>query len=230
MGNLFWMIFLSLMIRIFTLNAGMVSEEDIEKHPSINTLFTVQIDLPQTFLENILSLEEAKRPWYDTTYYRETINFGKDFPALEEGRVIERPIPDFIAEVRDQLFQIFKKEIKDDLTPEDYDNCIITIYKSWDGIAPHIDRNLEWANRDESRKYYFGESIIGLIVEPDSEQSLFFQNPNLGETSRFYLEEKQGTAFLFQDSLRNEWEHGLLPVAKGRISITFRHVILKNKG
>ena len=56
-----------------------------------------------------------------------------------------------------------------------YDNIILTIYRSGDGIAPHIDRNLEWALRAEHRKYYFGQISMGLIVEPDTLQSLFFQ-------------------------------------------------------
>ena len=70
--------------------------------------------------------------------------------------------------------------------------------------------------------------MIGLIVEPDSTQNLYFENPKIGEKSRFFLEEKAGTAFLFQDALRNEWKHGLLPVARERISMTFRRVMVKD--
>jgi hypothetical protein len=194
------------------------------------SLFIVQIDLPETLIENIRSLnDEIKHTWSDARYYRETIDFGKVFPALEEGYIIERPIPDFVAKIPNQLFQIFQNQMDENITADDYDNCIITIYQSGNGIAPHIDRNWEWADKDENRKYYFGDSIIGLIVEPDVTQSLYFEDPKIGEKSRFYLEEKPGTAFLFQDSLRNAWKHGLLPVERERISMTFRRVMVKEK-
>lgn len=190
-----------------------------------NELFIEQIDLPESLLGDILSLsDEIKHTWPDAKYYRETIDFGKVFPALEEGRVIERPIPPFVSEIRDRLFEVFQSRMHEGDRAEDYDNCIITIYQSGDGIAPHIDRNLEWANKREERKYYFDESIIGLVIEPDSLQSLYFENPKVGEASRFYLDEKRGTAFLFQGPLRNEWKHGLLPIAHRRVSMTFRKV------
>lgn len=213
-------------ISMFSLTASTVTKLD---HFNTGSLFITQIDLPETLLENIRSLnEEIKHAWPDSTYYRETIDFGKVFPALEEGHLIERPIPHFIAEIRNQLFEIFKNQINEDVTADAYDNCIITIYRSGNGIAPHLDRNFEWANKNENRKYYFGNSVIGLIVYPDTAQSLYFEHPKIGEESRFYLDEKPGTAFLFQDSLRNEWKHGLLPIAHERISITFRRVIQKN--
>lgn len=194
-----------------------------------NNLFVEQVELPEKLLENIRSLnDEIKYTWPDSTFYRETIDFGKVFPALEEGFLIERPIPPFIADIRNQLFQLFKNQINEGITADDYDNCIVTIYQAGNGIAPHIDRNYEWANRSRDRKYYFDESVIGLIVEPDTVQSLYFEDPKVGEKSRFYLEEKSGTAFLFKGVLRNEWKHGLLPVERERISMTFRRVLAKD--
>jgi len=232
MPKLLWVFILHFIINMSFLSASIVNDtlqEDIADQFGAKALFIVQVNLPETLLENIRSLdEEIKHTWPDAKYYSETIDFGKVFPALEEGYIIERPIPDFIAEIRNTLFQIFKFQFNEDETAEDYDNCIITIYHSGNGIAPHIDRNLEWANKNENRKYYFGDSVIGLIVEPDVIQSLYFENPKVGEKSRFYLEEKPGTAFLFQDSLRNEWTHGLLPVVRERISMTFRRVMVKD--
>lgn len=219
-------------LHFISLNADIannVPQDVAQSHCHVKTLFTVQIDLPETLLENIHSLnQENMHTWADAKYYRETIDFGKVFPALEEGHIIERPIPDFIAEIRNQLFHIFKNQIKEDATAEAYDNCIITIYQSGNGIAPHVDRNFEWASKNEKRKYYFDDSIIGLIVKPDIVQSLYFENPNDEEQSRFYLKEKAGFAFMFQDSLRNEWKHGLLPVTQERISMTFRRVMSKD--
>jgi hypothetical protein len=221
MSNLFWITSLYIFIAICSIHA----REEIKDHFTVNSLFFAQIDLPETLLENIRSLrEEIKHAWPDAKHYRETIDFGKVFPALEEGCLTERPIPDFIAEIRNQLFQVFKHQINENVSAEDYDNCIITIYQPGNGIAPHIDRNFEWSSKNENRKYYFGESIIGLIVEPDTVQSLYFENPEVGEKSRFYLDEKPGSAFLFQGSLRNQWKHGLLPVERERISMTFRRV------
>jgi hypothetical protein len=229
MRKLFWMFSLYFILRICSLSAAMVSHvphEDVEGHFNAKFLLIAQVDLPENLLENIRSLnQEIKHAWPDAKYYRETIDFGKVFPALEEGCIIERPIPEFIAEIRNQLFQVFKNQINENVTADDYDNCIITIYQSGDGIAPHIDRNLEWASKNENRKYYFGDSVIGLIVEPDITQSLYFEDPKAGEKSRFYLDEKSGTAFLFQGALRNEWKHGLLPIARERISMTFRRVM-----
>jgi len=149
---------------------------------------------------------------------------GKCFQLSKRGGLKKGPFPPFIVEIRNQLFEKFKEELDENDLPEDYDNIILTIYQSGDGIAPHIDRNLEWALRAENRRYYFGESIMGLIVEPDTMQSLFFQDPAVGEESRFHLNEEQGTAFLFQGELRHKWKHGLLPIENRRISITFRKV------
>lgn len=232
MRKVFWVFSINFIIDMCFLSASMggnVLQENIEGHFAAKALFIVQVDLPDTLLENIRSLnEEIKHTWPDAKYYRETIDFGKVFSALEEGYIFERPIPDFIVEIRNKLFQIFKNQINEDVTADDYDNCIITIYQSGNGIAPHIDRNFEWASTNENRKYYFDDSVIGLIVEPDITQSLYFEDPKVGEKSRFYLEEKPGTAFLFQDSLRNEWKHGLFPVERERISMSFRRVMVKD--
>ncbi|MBA2728025.1 MAG: hypothetical protein H0U49_07620 [Parachlamydiaceae bacterium] len=232
MCKLSWIVPLHLVLGVCSLNACItekMAHESIESPSYASHLFIAQINLPETLLENIRTLsEEIKHSWPDAKYYRETIDFGKVFPALEEGSLFERPIPGFIGEIRDQLFEHFKSQINEDISAESYDNCIISIYKFGNGIAPHIDRNFEWANKSSNRKYYFGESIIGLIVEPDTLQNLFFENPTEGEKSRFYLDEKPGTAFMFQDSLRNEWKHGLLPIERERISMTFRRVIVKD--
>ena len=191
----------------------------------LNSLYVTKIDLPESFLKEIQMLEnEDRHHWNQATYYRETIDYGKVFPALEEGRIEEKPIPPFIVDIRDRLFEKFRDQLPEMEKPEDYDNIILTIYHSGDGIAPHIDRNQTWASLSENRKYYFGDSILGLVIEPDTEQSLFFQNPAVGEASRFYVHEESGTAFLFQDELRHKWKHGLLPIKNKRISITFRKV------
>jgi hypothetical protein len=188
-------------------------------------LFVEQIELPTDLQENILSLsKEIKYSWPKATYHRETIDFGIVFPTLEEGRMIERPMPPFIIEIRNLVFELFRSRLEEGASAEDFNNCIITIYQTGDGIAPHIDRNLEWATQNEARKYYFGASVMGLIVEPDTQQSLYFENPQIGKESRFYLQEKPGTAFLFQGLLRNEWKHGLHPIEQRRISLTFRKV------
>ena len=152
MRKSFWKFSLHFIISMYSLNmcalnasmASNVVQENIESHFDAKALFIVQVDLPKALLENIRLLnEEIKHTWPDAKYYRETIDFGKVFPALEEGYLIERPIPDFIAEIRHQLFQVFKNQMHEDLTAADYDNCIITIYQSGNGIAPHIDRNFD---------------------------------------------------------------------------------------
>lgn len=143
MCKLFCMLLLNFII-MCSLNAsigGNISQEEVvNSYLNVKSLFIEQIDLPETLIENIRSLnEEIKHTWPDAKYYRETIDFGIVFPALEEGCIIERPIPDFVAEICNQLFQVFKNQINDNVTADDYDNCIITIYQSGNGIAPHID-------------------------------------------------------------------------------------------
>ncbi len=221
---------ITFLIISFLGSAAFGNDLPILQRTPVDALFIAHMDLPKSLVENIHALsEEIKHTWPDAHYYRETIDFGKVFHALEKGRLVERPIPAFIAGIRNQVFELFKDQLDPKDCALDYDNCIVTMYQPGDGIAPHIDRNLTWAQMKEERTYYFDESIIGLIVEPDTVQNLFFENPKIGESSRFYLEEKPGTAFLFKGTLRHEWKHGLLPVKKGRISMTFRKVLKKEK-
>lgn len=94
-----------LLLLIFFCNAYFLAAKE-SKTPSI---YVAQIDLPQTILDTILSLDQdIKHSWPNANYYRETIDFGKIFPALQEGLLLERPIPKFIAEIRKIVFEQFK--------------------------------------------------------------------------------------------------------------------------
>lgn len=219
-------LFFILLFCVSVVSVNATEPANLENCAPANALFVTHIDLSENLIQMVHALrDEVKHEWSDATYYRETLDFGKVFHALEEGRLMERPIPPFIVEIRNQLFEVFKQQLSQNDCAEDYDNCIITIYGPGDGIAPHVDRNLQWASMSCNRNYYFDDSVIGLIVEPDTMQSLFFENPEVGETSRFHLEEKPGTAFLFQGTLRHQWKHGLHPITQRRISMTFRKVL-----
>ncbi|HUD02024.1 MAG TPA: hypothetical protein VMR37_06830, partial [Rhabdochlamydiaceae bacterium] len=80
------------------------------------------------------------------------------------------------------------------------------------------------AKDGRERNYYFGDSILGLILVPDTRQSIYFLSP-AGE--RIVLEEGEGTAFLFQGSLRQKWKHAVDATETSRVSMTFRKVVFK---
>lgn len=95
MRQLIYMFSLNFAICLSTLHAVESYPQKIENQSAANGLFVVKMDLSETLLENIRSLkEEIKHTWPDSKYYRETIDFGKVFPALQEGLLIERTIPD----------------------------------------------------------------------------------------------------------------------------------------
>jgi hypothetical protein len=92
-------------------------------------------------------------------------------------------------------------------------------------MVPHVDRAVTGAKDGRARKYYFGDSILGLILVPDTRESIYFTNPETGE--KIFLKEEKGTAFLFQGALRQKWKHALDPIATSRVSVTFRKVNFK---
>ncbi len=127
----------------------------------------------------------------------------------------------------EKIFSTFKDQLTDIASPEELNHCIVTFYGPGQGITPHADRSLKPSRDGKERTYYFSNSILGLILIPDTQQSLYFIDPQIGESSRFFLPEQAGMAYLFQGPLRYDWHHGLFPVETGRVSLNFRKVILK---
>ena len=211
----------------FTLESKKTPEAPtITSYNGVSELYTTKLTEPLDLLiQKITSIsDEQKYRWDRAKIHRETIDFGIVFPALEGGKVVDRPMPDFIMEIRKKVFETFKDKIKDGQSPDEFDNCIVSIYKKGDGIAPHIDRRATLAKDGKERNYYFGDSILGLVLKPDSKQSLYFIDPLTGQQSKLRLNEQPGLAYLFQGDLRQTWQHGLDPVEDERITLTFRKV------
>jgi hypothetical protein len=177
-------------------------------------------------IEKIRSIPVQERfRWSAAKLPRDTLEFGMVYRELEEGRTVVHPMPECIVNIRKILHARFQDKISEGLRPEEFDNCIVSIYEAGDGMAPHVDRSQAIARDGKERNYYFGDSIFGLILVPDTKERLYFINPENNE--KIFLNEEKGMAFLFQGQLRQKWKHGLDPVETSRISLTFRKVNFK---
>jgi hypothetical protein len=174
---------------------------------------------------NSIPKEERFR-WAAAKLYRETLEFGLIYRHLEEGKIVENPMPACVAKIRQILHAKFHDQIHDGASSEEFNNCIVSFYKAGDGMVPHIDRAARGAKDGRERNYFFGNSILGVILAADTKQSLYFLNPDSNE--KIVMEEKKGTAFLFQGPLRQTWKHGLDPIETTRVSMTFRKVIFRD--
>jgi hypothetical protein len=179
----------------------------------------------QETLDAMNAIPAGQRIKWATKLYRETIEFGVVYHQLEENIRVEVPMLECVAKVRSVLHEKFRDKIAEGSRPEDFNNCIVSIYKAGDGMVPHVDRAVMVARDGRERNYYFGDSVLGLILVPDTREGLYFMNPETGE--KIVLKEEKGTAFLFQGALRQKWQHGLDPIATSRISMTFRKVNFK---
>jgi hypothetical protein len=186
----------------------------------------LQDPLVDEAVQKIQSIPKEERfRWPDAKLYRETIEFGIVYRQLEENQIVEKPMPDYIAKIRRILYEKFRDKIQEGSRPEEFNNCIVSLYAPGDGMVPHTDRSTTVAKDGRERMYYFGDSILGLILVPDTKHSIYFINPE--DNERIILKEEKGTAFLFQGELRQKWKHALEPIETSRISVTFRKVNFK---
>jgi hypothetical protein len=201
------------------------SVSSIREVPQIHQC-VLQESLVQETLDAMNAIPAEQRiKWTTAKLYRETIEFGVIYHQLEEDKRVEVPMLESVAKVRHVLHERFRDKIAEGSRPEDFDNCIVSIYKAGGGMVPHVDRAVTGAKDGRARKYYFGDSILGLILVPDTRESIYFTNPETGE--KIFLKEEKGTAFLFQGALRQKWKHALDPIATSRVSVTFRKVNFK---
>lgn len=196
-----------------------MSIESIAKTTSQIPTYYLQESTIDTLISAIGRMEPNKMiHWKDTTgLQRKTFEFGISFKEAESsGKLVRYDIPDFIAAARKEAAELLEEhlEVKE---PEEYENCILTIYGPGDGIKPHTDRK------------WFGRDIIGIIIEPDtssqpekSPSTLTFRKPGTDET--ISICEEKGAVFVLQGPLRSAWTHELSPVVTKRISLQFRTV------
>jgi hypothetical protein len=177
-------------------------------------------------IEKMRSIPPGERMrWPDAKLYRETVEFGLIYHQLEAGKIVENPMPGCVVKIRQMLHQRFREKIQEGSRPEEFNNCIVNFYKTGDGMVPHIDRSVNGAKDGRERNYYFGDSILGLILVPDTRQSIYFSSP---EGEKIVLKEEKGTAFLFQGEIRQKWKHAVDPIETSRVSMTFRKVVFKH--
>lgn len=164
---------------------------------------------------------------------RQTLNFGYDFVKLRQGNQSYSPIPIAIQELRQEAVKALQNKTDKALPPASaFQNCIISIYGAGDRLEPHID-----TDRPGLDKYgfCFGDDIIGVILESDRTGKFFIQSsplnskrPVFDNQQAFILPEHDGMTFLLNgEARRMPYFHGVKPVEKRRISLTFRSVEFK---
>ncbi len=164
---------------------------------------------------------------------RQTTEYGYVFQKLRQGDDSFTPFPDELV----TLCALALRELGDktnlklpsveDITQRG--NCIISDYETGDELAPHIDYDKARAKyRGQDLSFYFGESVIGVVLEADESGTLYIQpsskerrhNPHKAQK----IDEHDGSIFLLNGRARNDFEHGVTPVKEKRLSVTFRTV------
>lgn len=155
---------------------------------------------------------------------RATREYGYSFFKMEQNDFTYVPPPQFLQELGHHICQAFGD------TPVTFTNIILSYYGKGFHLEPHVD--VSDKDRYGDCLFYFGEKVYGIVIEADSEGSLYFVRweeglrPPLGLQPIYRLPEESGTIFCLQDKLRKSpYFHGVSPVSKRRISITFRTVV-----
>lgn len=158
---------------------------------------------------------------------RLTYNFGYSYFKLQVGDQSFVDIPEcFINLLQQALNQLNDIAVIRNLDATTYKNCIVSIYGKNDKLEPHID-----VVDSPKRNFYFGDDVIGIVIEPDSEGKFYIlksessQSPIYNSNTAMHVDEQAGSAFLLGGINRKfPYYHGVSPVAKKRVSITFRTV------
>ena len=153
--------------------------------------------------------------------HRWTYNFGYSYFQMRDGDYAYTPIPQYMTDLCRACLDALGL---DPATAPDYDNVILSLYGPGDRLEPHVDVDFSRPMTDgRPVNFYFGEDVIGLVLEVDPEGRFFLADSNL--TILEELDEKPGMAFLLTGPMRREpYHHGVSPIQKSRISVTFRTV------
>ena len=152
----------------------------------------LRADIVENVKKEILTLSGwISWPGRDRVVQRYTVEFGFSFKVAEQkGRREDLPIPPFVMELRRAAVERLRTHLKV-TAPEQYENCILTVYDTGGKIDAHTDRPC------------FGDEIVGVIIEPDTatnglSSKLCFR---FGQ-KKHLLQERKGTAYAITGSLR----------------------------
>lgn len=182
-------------------------------------------DRPQHYL-NILEkdIHEGKFQEYwqvRENTHRLTYNFGYDYFQMRESDYTYVPIPPYLADLCRECLEALGMEAT---SAKDYDNIIVSYYKAGDRLEPHFDVDISWpVTGGQPVNFYFGEDVIGVVLEPDAAGRFYLLDPN-GQVLE-ELDEKAGMVFLLSGEVRRQpYRHGVSVVQESRVSVTFRTV------
>jgi len=166
----------------------------------------------------------------NTKTIRKTYSFGYDFFSLLDNDRTFVPIPDYLQELCRLSINSFSQQY--DLGEvQDYSNVIISYYQSGYKLEPHVDVDFSHQFTDGKHvNFYYGENVIGVILQPDDNGRLYILKANDINTidqgdKVLELQEEVGTTYLLTGKYRRKpYYHGVNTVNNSRITVTFRTV------
>eukprot|EP01063_Lacrimia_lanifica_P025791 TRINITY_DN33770_c0_g1_i1.p1 TRINITY_DN33770_c0_g1~~TRINITY_DN33770_c0_g1_i1.p1 ORF type:complete len:233 (+),score=73.21 TRINITY_DN33770_c0_g1_i1:34-732(+) len=177
--------------------------------------------------------EHAAHQWAeDGRPGRSTLNYGWDFPMLEQGVKKWNAMPECMKKLQNELYRLYKDVSVDAeggvLTePAALDNIIVTFYREGQSIVPHYDRA-----ESPHKAYCFGESVFGVVLVADAVGNIFWQENDTVPGQSLTMDmiapdvlpkEHPGMSFMMQRDMRHwPWYHGVVPVQSRRVSVTAR--------
>lgn len=165
----------------------------------------------------------------DRTMYE----FGYSFDAMRNGNNIFTPFPEIVESICVEALARLSEATGEALPPAaDFTNCIISHYKAGQSLPLHIDIGKEQTTqRGKQLGFYFGEQVIGIVLQADEKGNFFIQQAKDGKLPIYNAEEalplpeEDGSIFILQGAGRfAPYYHGVTPVKNERISLTFRTV------
>lgn len=172
-------------------------------------------------------IERSMRSQSDPYTVRDTLIFGYDYFSLIEGRAYFTAIPEYLQELCHNCIEALGEKYHLG-SYQDYSNIIISVYREGYHLQPHVD-----VDPSDDAIFYFGENVVGVILESDSKGQLYFVEATsemdaVGKKPIMALPEKDGLVYLLNGTARRKpYFHGVTTVKKTRISVTFRTVKFK---
>ncbi len=202
---------------------ALTQEEELAPFPQ-NQLDSEIVDY--FYLQIMKELEMDFAHQSDGRTHRDTREYGYSFFKMENGDFSYTAPPEFL--------QAFGNKICESLghPHQEFNNIILSAYKEGFHLEPHFDIN---SSDPHEKGYYFDENVYGIIIEADATGHLYIVRddvnlvPPLDLAPIYSIEEKRGTVFCLQGKYRRlPYFHGVSRVSRGRVSITFRKVIIDN--
>lgn len=156
---------------------------------------------------------------------RLTLNFGYSYDLLKKGDRRFVDLPAAFKAARDAAYRQLSAEMPDINAAEDFNNCILSVYGAGDKLEPHVD-----AVHREGRSFYFGDTVLGVVLIADRSGRFFLQKddlkrPEYNSREAFHLTEQAGSCFILNGENRKApIYHGVSEVSEKRVSLTFRTV------